>query len=107
MEKISINDAADAVIGFLSVEVAKVANLRDRFLMFAALGAVKKDPSSIVNAYRPMLRSVGVIDDEGMVSVQSVKAALEMAFSNVPRFDWMGFTFTREDAAEILRRMGA
>lgn len=107
MDRLPVSDAVDRLVAYMSGEVAKVPSLRDRFLMFAALGAVKNSPSSLVNAYGPMLRSVGIIDEEGYVNVPSLQAALDMAFANVPQLKVMGFTFTREDAEEVLRRMVA
>jgi len=104
---ISMEKAVDSAVAFLSGEVGKVANLRDRFIMYAALGAVKQNPSAIINAYQPLFHSVGIVNDDGMIETDSVRSALSMAFANVPRFTAFGFTFNQSDADNLLARMEA
>lgn len=103
--QISIDKAVKASVSFLSGEIGKVNNLKDRFIMFAALGAIQANPSAIINTYKPMLKSVGIIDDNDMVETESVRSALNLAFANVPKVSALGFTFNQSDADAILQRM--
>lgn len=105
--KIPMQKAVDSVIGYMSGEVAKIPNLKDRFLMFALLGAVRANPSAVVANYENALKAVGVVDADNMVCTDAIRSAMDMAFSNVPSFSVMGFTFSQPDALELLRRMEA
>lgn len=104
--KIQVQKAVDAIVGYMSNEVVKIPNLRDRFLMFAALGAIKANPMQLVGRYEDTLKAVGVIQD-GMVCTDSIRSALDTAFANVPTFSMLGFSFTQPDAVELLRLMEA
>lgn len=102
---ITIDKAVKSTIGFLSGEVGKVNDTKDRFIMFAALGAIQANPSGIINTYKPMLKSVGIVDDDDMVETESVRSALNLAFANVPKVSALGFTFNQSDADALLQRM--
>ncbi|MCQ2183003.1 MAG: hypothetical protein MJY89_06320 [Bacteroidales bacterium] len=105
--KIPMSQAVDVLVNYMVGEVAKVPRPTDKFLLYAALGAAKANSSSVLGRYLPALTTVGIIDGENMVCTDTVRSALESAFNNVPSVDFMGFTFTASDAAEIMRRMEA
>lgn len=46
----------------------------------------------------------GILVDNS-VNLESAKAALDMAFANVPSVSYFGFTFTADDAAALLAKM--
>lgn len=104
---IPFEKAVNASIAYLSGEVGKVANMRDKFLMYCALGAVQNNPGAIVNAYKPTLHTLGIIDDAGNIETDAVRSALNVAFSNVPKVSAFGFTFSQSDADALLRRLEA
>lgn len=103
---IPVDKAVSDIVGYLACEVNKVNNLRDKFLMFGALGAVKANSGPVLSTYGPYLKSVGVLTDQGF-DTDSFRSALEMAFGNVPTVTVLGFTFNKSDATELLRRMEA
>ena len=105
--KIPMSQAVDVLADYMSGEVAKVRSNTDKFLLYAALGAAKASTGSLVGRYAPSLAMLGIVDGEQMVCTDTLRSALESAFNNVPSVEFMGFTFTASDAAEIMRRMEA
>lgn len=105
MAVISMRQAAEGLVAFLAGEVAKIPDIKKRFLAFGALGAAKINPGAVIAQYEPALKMVGIMDDDGNVDLDAVKAALVSAFANVPTFDAFGFTFSEADAETLLRHL--
>ena len=102
--QIPLEKAVDAFIGFMADLVTQIPKMGDRFLGFAALGSLKSTPAVLVNKVKPWLEMSGILAD-GMVNVDAAKAALDMAFANVPKVSYFGFTFTSEDVPVLLAKM--
>lgn len=105
--KIEYNEAISRFTEFMADNVAKVPDLGRRFLMYAALGAMNSNPDVAGARLGYWLRTVGILDGEGMVDVDSVEDALAGAFSKVPKVQFAGFTFTSEDAKTLMAKMRA
>lgn len=104
--QISLDNAIDRFISYMSDQVATIPKIGDRFLGFAALGSLRSNPAMLVNRIKPWGEMAGIIAD-GMVDTDMLRAALNTAFGNVPRVSYFGFTFTSDDAAALLSRMEA
>ena len=102
--QISLEKAVDGFIGFMADQVATIQKMGDRFLGFAALGALKSNPGALVSKVKPWMEMSGILADN-MVNLESAKAALDMAFANVPKVSYFGFTFTSEDVPALLAKM--
>ena len=102
--QISLEKAVDGFIGFMADQVASIPKMGDRFLGFAALGALKRNPVQLVGKVKPWLEMSGILVDN-MVDVDAAKAALDMAFANVPKVSYFGFSFTSEDVPALLAKM--
>ena len=102
--QISLEKAVDGFIGFMADQVATIQKMGDRFLGFAALGALKSNPMQLVNKVKPWLEMSGILSDN-MVNLDSAKAALDLAFANVPKVSYFGFSFTSEDVPALLAKM--
>ncbi len=103
--KIEYGKAVERFTEFMEGNVAKVPDLGKRFLMYATLGALKANPEAASARVRPSLEMAGILDGDGMVDVEVAAAALSNAFANIPSVTFAGFTFTKEDAADLLGRM--
>lgn len=102
--QISLDKAVDGFIGFMADQVATIQKIGDRFLGFAALGALKSNPGALVSKIKPWMEMSGILVDN-MVNTDSVKAALDLAFANVPKVSYFGFSFTSEDVPALLAKM--
>ncbi len=102
--QISLEKAVDGFIGYMADQVATISKMGDRFLGFAALGALKSNPGALVSRIKPWMEMSGILVDN-MVNLDSAKAALDMAFANVPKVSYFGFTFTNEDVPALLAKM--
>ena len=102
--QIPLEKAVDAFIGWMADLVTQIPKMGDRFLGFAALGSLKKNPAILVSKVKPWLEMSGILSDN-MVDIDSAKAALEMAFANVPKVSYFGFTLTSEDVPTLLAKM--
>lgn len=102
--QISLEKAVSGFVSYMADQVAGIPKMGDRFLGFAALGALKSNPGVLVNKVKPWMEMAGIVTD-GMVNVETLKAALAEAFENVPKVSYFGFTFTVDDAAALLAKM--
>lgn len=102
--QISLEKAVEGFVSYMADQVAAIPKMGDRFLGFAALGALKNNPMQLVNKVKPWMEMAGIVAD-GMVDVETLRAALAEAFENVPKVSYFGFTFTIEDAAALLKKM--
>ena len=102
--QIPLERAVDTFIGYMSEQVAKIPKGIERFLGFLALGGLKNNPSSIISKIRPWMEMAGILTDN-MVDVRTAKAALDMAFANVPNVSYFGFTFTSDDVDALIGKM--
>lgn len=105
--KIHLQKAVDSVTAYLGSQATQIPSMREKFIMFAALGAAKANTGSLLNPYMATLKMLGVIDDSNMVCTDAIRAAMDSAFSNLPTFSALGFNFTQADADELLRIMEA
>lgn len=101
---ISLDKAVEGFIGFMADQVAQIPKLGDRFLGYAALGSIKSNPDILVGRVKPWLEMSGMLSN-GQIDLASAKAALDMAFANVPKVSYFGFTFTDEDAKTLLAKL--
>lgn len=102
--QISLEKAVEGFFSYMADQVAAIPKMGDRFLGFAALGALKNNPMQLVNKVKPWMEMAGIVAD-GMVDVETLRAALAEAFENVPKVSYFGFTFGIEDAAALLKKM--
>lgn len=102
--QISLEKAVEGFVSYMADQVAAIPKMGDRFLGFAALGALKNNPMQLVNKVKPWMEMAGIVT-EGMVDLDALRAALAEAFENVPKVSYFGFTFTIEDAAALLKKI--
>lgn len=102
--QIALEKAVDGFVSYMADQVAAIKKAGDRFLGFAALGALKNNPAQLVNKVKPWMEMAGIVTD-GMINVDTLRAALAEAFENVPSVTYFGFTFTIDDAAALLKKM--
>lgn len=105
-DRIPVQQAVNGVISFLSGEVAKIQDMTSKWIMYGALGAMKANPDAMVAQHMDALKTVGIVDGKDMtVDIGALQGALVNAFANVPTFKMLGFTFTEDDVAELLRHI--
>lgn len=105
---ITLQQALDGITVFSTQDViASMPNSMSKFLALMAVGSMRNNPSSFIKPYESVLKSFGILSDDGtMVHEENIRAALNEAFSNMPRVSWMGFTFTADDATKLMARLG-
>lgn len=101
---ITLERAMDGLFSFMSDQVSTIANMGERFLGYAVVGALKKNPAPLMSKIKSWLEMAGVLND-GMVDLDVLKAALDSAFAAVPKVSYLGFSFTVEDATALLAKM--
>lgn len=83
-----------------------MSNSVAKFVALMAVGAMRNNPASFVKQYEPLLKSFGILSEDGlMVDETCLRAAMNEAFANMPKVSWMGFTFTQDDAAKLMSRI--
>ena len=102
--QISLDNAVAGFIGYMADLVMQIPKTGDRFLGFMALGSLKSNPAILVSKVRPWLEMSGILT-ENMVNLDAARAALDMAFANVPRVSYFGFSFTSDDVPALLAKM--
>ena len=101
---IPVENAIGTFIGYMSEQAAKVSNPFEKFATHFFLESARLNNAGIVAKVRPWLEMSGVASGN-MVDVDRLKAALDAAFTKVPSFTYLGWTFTPEDANALVGRM--
>ena len=102
--QISLEKAVEGFIAYLADQIVLIPNLGEKFVAYAALGALRKNPNIMLSKVRPWMEMSGMLVD-GKVDLETAKAALDMAFGQVPKLSYFGFTFTHDDATALLQKM--
>lgn len=105
---IPVQQALDGLTAFAVNDViSSMSNSMSKFVALMAVGAMRNNPASFLKPYESMLKSFGVLSQDGsMVDEQRIHDALSEAFGKMPRVTWMGFTFNADDAAKLMSRLG-
>ena len=69
--QISLEKAVDGFIGFMADQVATIQKMGDRFLGFAALGALKSNPGALVSKVKPWMEMSGILVSTSSISSSS------------------------------------
>ena len=104
---IPLKTAMEGVLSFAANDVLpSMPNGLKKFAAYMALGALKTNPEPAVRPYIPFLKMTGVLSEDGStVDEQKMAVAFSDAFANVPSVDFLGFTFTAEDANKLITRI--
>lgn len=104
---IPLKTAMEGVLSFAANDVLpSMPNGLKKFAAYMALGALKTNPEPAVKPYMPFLKMSGVVSDDGAtVDEQRLGSALSDAFANMPTVDFLGFTFTADDASKLINRI--
>lgn len=105
---ITLQQALDGITVFATQDViSAMPNSMAKFIALMAVGSMRNNPNNFVKPYENALKSFGILSEDGtMVHEGNIRAALNEAFSNMPSVTWMGFTFTADDAAKLMSRLG-
>lgn len=102
--QISLEKAVEGFIAYMADQVVLIPKMGEKFVAYAALGSLRQNPNVLISKVRPWMEMSGILVD-GMVDLDSAKAALDMAFGHVPKLSYFGFTFTHDDATALLQKM--
>ena len=102
--QISLEKAVDGFVAFMADQVNLIPRTSDKFVAYAALGALKAKPKAVIGQFKPKLEMIGILNGDS-VDLESVKAALDNAFLNIPKASFFGFTFSAEDVPVLLAKM--
>lgn len=104
---IPMSQMIDGVANFVTNDVIpSMPNGLDKFLAYAAVGAMHGRYTEFAQKYVPALSSVGIVTEDGNVDEIALKNSLTEAFKNVPTVQYLGFTFDKSDADKLFRRIG-
>ena len=104
---VPLKTAMDGVLAFAANDVLpSMPNGLKKFGAYMALGALKTNPEPAVKPYMPFLQMSGIVSGDGTtVDEQKLAIALSDAFANIPSVDFLGFTFSVDDANKLINRI--
>lgn len=99
--------AIEGVIAFVTNDVLpSMPNGVKKFASYVALGALKTNPEPALKPYESFLKMSGIMSDDGStIDEMKLATALTTAFANIPSVDFLGFTFTVDDANKLVERI--
>lgn len=105
---IPMQQALDGISVFAVNDViSSMPNSTAKFIALMAVGSVRNDPAKFIKPYETFLKSIGIISEDGsMVDVKTLRSCLSEAFAEMSSVSWLGFTFSSEDAAKLIARIG-
>ena len=102
--QITLERAVEGLVSYMDEQMRRMNDPLDRFKWSLAKGVVRNNPSGIVARLRPTLEMLGVLSGN-TVDLESMKAALDMGFAEVPSVPIFGWNFTAEDSSSLLAKM--
>lgn len=99
--------AMDGVLAFAERDVLPLLpNGLRKLTAYMALGALRSNPEPAVKPYEGFLKMTGIMSEDGQsVDEQRLSAAFAEAFANMSTVDFLGFTFSADDAARLVDRV--
>jgi hypothetical protein len=96
--------AMDGVLAFAAKDVLPLMpNGLKKLSAYMALGALRSNPEPAVKPYEGFLKMTGIMSEDGQsVDEQRLAAAFAEAFANMSTVDFLGFTFTADDATKLV-----
>ena len=104
---VPLKTAMEGVLAFAANDIlpAMPNNLK-KFGAYMALGALKTNPEPVIKPYIPFLKMSGILSDDGTtVDEQKLAMSFNDAFANIPSVDFLGFTFSVDDANKLISRI--
>jgi hypothetical protein len=104
---VPLKTAMDGLLSFAANDVLPgMPNGLKKFAAYMALGALKTNPEPAVKPYEGFLKMSGIMSGDGLsVDEQRLASALSDAFANMPTVDFLGFTFSADDATRLVDRV--
>lgn len=104
---VPLKTAMEGVLSFAANDILpSMPNVIKKFGAYMALGALKTNPEPAVKPYMPFLQMSGIVSGDGTtVDEQKLAMAFSDAFANMPSVDFLGFTFSAEDANKLINRI--
>lgn len=104
---VPMKTAMEGLVSFAANDV--LTTMPNGFKKFGALwmlAGLKSSPELAIKPYMPVLKMTGVVSDDGSsVDEQKLAVMFSEAFANMPAVDFLGFTFTSEDANKLINRI--
>ena len=104
---VPLKTAMDGVLSFVANDVLpSMPNNLKKFGAYMALGALKANPEPAVRPYMPFLKMSGIVTDDGTAVDESrLATAFSDAFANMSSVDFLGFTYSVDDANKLINRI--
>jgi hypothetical protein len=104
---VPLKTALDGVLAFaLNDVIPSMPNGSKKFLSYLAVGALKTDPTPVLKPYEGFLKKSGIMSEDGTaIDEAKLSKALADAFASMPTVDFLGFTFSADDAARLASRI--
>lgn len=99
--KVTPQKATEVIVNYLETELSKISDPIKRFATMFAVGAMAANPSSLTER----AKTLGVIDEQGMIDTDYVRSGFSMAFRNGNTVDLLGLTFSQSDGDELVRHL--
>lgn len=104
---VPLRTAMDGALAFAANDVVPLMpNGVRKFAAYMAIGALKSNPEPALKPYEAFLKMAGIMSEDGsMVDEARLSSAMDDAFANMTTVDFLGFTFTHDDAKRLVERV--
>ena len=104
---VPLKNAMESALSFVANDVLpSMPNGIKKFAAYMALGALKTNPEPALKPYMPFLKMSGIVSEDGAsVDEQKLSVAFSDAFANMQNVDFLGFTFSVDDANKLINRI--
>lgn len=104
---VPVKTAMEGVFSFVMNDLLpSMPNGLKKFASYLGVGALKTNPESAIKPYEAFLKMSGILSEDGTtIDEMKLSAALALAFENMPTVDFLGFTFSSDDANKLVNRI--
>ena len=105
MSVISLNKFQQVFIEFVDQRLIPSAPPTMKWLLGGTSFLILRQADSMINEYLPILRSLGLVNENGQLDVELVRGFLSSAFSKSEKITFKGITFDAQEGEALIAIM--
>lgn len=102
MALISLNKIKDVLPEFIDTRLMPSAPTTMKWILGGSTYLILQQSDALINKYSPMLKSLGIVNDQNQVNIEIAKGFLDSAFNKSPTLEMYGIKFDKGDGNALI-----
>lgn len=103
--KISLSKISQVLPEFVDTRLMPSAPSTMKWILGGSTFLILHQADTLINKYLPMLKQLGIVDEDHKVDIEMVKGFLNSAFDKSGAVEYLGFRFDTSDGEALVNIM--